>query len=192
MSNAAHSFQFDERALQIVGGSSTVEEEEAQQKPSVAKDAVSGGKKGSPQPTPTAFLKNAQTESTEDETDEHLEQAVKPSSRRRPTLRLGMGSAVLNKLKGQSSRLLAALGPLSMAFGQLLVPTSGHAFLTKPAIYALALLGSSSGFYLFLYFITIGYCCGVTLPVLVAMIVYNVSYCLVLSGCVYMSFLSHF
>ena len=72
LSNTAHSFQFDERALQIVGGSSTVEEEEAQQKPSVAKDAVNGGKKGSPQPTPTAFLQNAKTESTGDETDEHI------------------------------------------------------------------------------------------------------------------------
>ena len=43
-------------------------------------------------------------------------------------------------------------------------------------LYGLALLGASSGFYLFLYFITIGYAVGVTLPLAVALYVYNVSY----------------
>jgi steroid 5-alpha reductase family enzyme len=168
--NEAHSFRFEERALWIVGGSSTEEEDQ----PSVVNDAANGGKKGSPQPTPTSFMKNTKSEESGDGTDEKVNpKAVKQSRRRRPNLRLGIGSSVLNKLKSQSSRLLAALGPLSMAFGQLFVRTKGNAFLTKPAIYALALLGSSSGFFLFLYFITIGYCCGVTLPVLVALIVHN-------------------
>lgn len=43
-------------------------------------------------------------------------------------------------------------------------------------LYALALLGASSGFYLFLYFITIGYAVGVTLPLAVALYVHSVSF----------------
>lgn len=43
-------------------------------------------------------------------------------------------------------------------------------------LYALALLGASCGFYLFLYFITIGYAVGITLPLAVALYVYNVSF----------------
>jgi hypothetical protein len=43
-------------------------------------------------------------------------------------------------------------------------------------LYALALLGASCGFYLFLYFITIGYAVGITLPLVVALYVYNVSF----------------
>jgi hypothetical protein len=92
-----------------------------------------------------------------------------------PKLNLGMGSSVLEKLKGQSSKFLSALGPAAYALAQLLSPSDGKTLITKPAVYALALVGASSGFYLFLYFITVGYCCGVTLPVLVALIICNVS-----------------
>ena len=45
--------------------------------------------------------------------------------------------------------------------------------MTLPGVYALALLGSSSGFYMFLYFITVGYAFGVMLPVLVSLYTYN-------------------
>ena len=83
----------------------------------------------------------------------------------RPKLNIGLGSEAMDKFKTQSSRFL------EVALTQLLKNNE----LTRPAVYALALLGSSCGFYLFLYFITVGYVCGVTLPVLVAMIVYNVS-----------------
>lgn len=40
-------------------------------------------------------------------------------------------------------------------------------------VYALALLGSCSGFHLFLYFITVGYALGVTIPVCVALYMYS-------------------
>lgn len=90
-----------------------------------------------------------------------------------PKLNLGLESEAMDKFKTQSSRLLTALGPAAVSFAQLFYQRDG--LLTKPAIYALALLGSSCGFHLFLYFITFGYACGVTLPVLAAMILYNVS-----------------
>ena len=44
------------------------------------------------------------------------------------------------------------------------------------SLYALALLGASCGFHLFLYFITIGYCLGIGIPLLVSLYVYNVSF----------------
>jgi len=47
------------------------------------------------------------------------------------------------------------------------------ATLTLPAVYALALLGASSGFYMFLYFITIGYALGIMFPLAAAMLIYN-------------------
>jgi hypothetical protein len=90
-----------------------------------------------------------------------------------PKLNIGLESEAMDKFKTQSSRLLTALGPAAVSFAQLFYQRDG--LLTKPAIYALALLGSSCGFHLFLYFITFGYACGVTLPVLAAMILYNVS-----------------
>lgn len=90
-----------------------------------------------------------------------------------PKMNIGLDSEAMDKFKTQSSRVLTALGPAAVSFAQLFYQKDGR--LTKPAVYALALLGSSSGFYLFLYFISYGYVCGVTLPVLVAMILYNVS-----------------
>jgi hypothetical protein len=47
--------------------------------------------------------------------------------------------------------------------------------ISAATMYALALLGASCGFHLFLYFITIGYALGIGLPLLVALCVYNVS-----------------
>jgi hypothetical protein len=47
--------------------------------------------------------------------------------------------------------------------------------ITPTTLYALALLGASCGFHLFLYFITIGYALGIGLPTSVALHVYNVS-----------------
>lgn len=41
-------------------------------------------------------------------------------------------------------------------------------------LYGISLLGASCGFYMFLYFITVGYALGVTLPLLVALYAYNV------------------
>lgn len=42
------------------------------------------------------------------------------------------------------------------------------------SLYALALLGASCGFHLFLYFITVGYAVGITLPLAVALKLYKV------------------
>lgn len=42
------------------------------------------------------------------------------------------------------------------------------------SLYALALLGASCGFYLFLYFITVGYAMGITLPLIAAIYIYKV------------------
>jgi hypothetical protein len=42
-------------------------------------------------------------------------------------------------------------------------------------LYVLALLGASCGFHLFLYFITLGYALGVSVPLVAALYVYNVS-----------------
>lgn len=44
------------------------------------------------------------------------------------------------------------------------------------SLYGLALLGASCGFHLFLYFITVGYAAGITIPVAVALRIYKV-YC---------------
>lgn len=42
------------------------------------------------------------------------------------------------------------------------------------SLYAVSLLGASCGFYLFLYFITVGYAIGVTLPLIAALHMYKV------------------
>lgn len=180
-----NSISFDRNlALRIVGGSSE------DVKPS---SADTEGEKGSPQPTPTAFLRNSNSdikagnehdqapESARHEEPENQEVASVNKPRRK--LSLGMGSSALEIIKTQSSRLLTSLGPAFIAFIQLFSSSDRKTLMTKPAVYALALLGSSSGFYLFLYFITVGYCCGVTLPVLVALIDYNVSKCHMCAEC---------
>lgn len=171
LANEARSLQFERHpVLRIVGGSTE----------DLHPSADDEGKKGSPQPTPTAFLRNPKTE-TKPKAERKIEhradedQEVAPTKKRRPKLNLGMGSSALEKMQTQSSKLLSALGPAAVTFSRLFYPSDGKTLITKPAVYALALLGSSSGFYLFLYFITVGYCGGVTLPVLVALIVYNVS-----------------
>lgn len=48
---------------------------------------------------------------------------------------------------------------------------NGVSFLS---LYVLSLLGASCGFYLFLYFITVGYAIGITLPLIVAVKIYKV------------------
>jgi hypothetical protein len=48
---------------------------------------------------------------------------------------------------------------------------NGVSFLS---LYVLSLLGASCGFYLFLYFITVGYAIGITLPLIVALNIYKV------------------
>lgn len=73
------------------------------------------------------------------------------------------------ELKQQSTKALSAVGPALISVADRFY-TEGD--LTLPGVYALALLGSCSGFHLFLYFITVGYSFGITLPVLVGLYVY--------------------
>jgi len=70
--------------------------------------------------------------------------------------------------KGQSTKAIQNVGPAAVAAAGLLYKEGELSFL---GVYALALLGSCSGFHLFLYFITVGYSLGVMLPVLVALYV---------------------
>jgi steroid 5-alpha reductase family enzyme len=75
-----------------------------------------------------------------------------------------------SELKEHSSTALKAVGPAVItAFGQFYQEGD----LTLPGVYALALLGSCSGFHLFLYFITVGYSFGIMLPVLIGLYVYG-------------------
>lgn len=60
-------------------------------------------------------------------------------------------------------RYISAIGPAIVA---MFAVKDGLSFLT---VYALALLGSSVGFHLFLYFISIGYALGISLPLTVAL-----------------------
>ena len=73
--------------------------------------------------------------------------------------------------KGRSSEAIQHVAPVALAAMQLLYHNGDISFL---GVYALALLGSSSGFHLFLYFITVGYALGVVLPVSVALCLHSV------------------
>lgn len=63
---------------------------------------------------------------------------------------------------------MQAVGPASVAVADWFYHDGELTFI---GVYSLALLGASSGFHLFLYFITVGYACGILLPVLVALYV---------------------
>jgi hypothetical protein len=79
--------------------------------------------------------------------------------------KLKEGAAVIQET---SSRV----GPSFLTVASLLwASDKGVSFLS---LYTLSLLGASCGFYLFLYFISIGYALGVTLPLIAALYLYNV------------------
>lgn len=84
--------------------------------------------------------------------------------------------AVLNRVKAgfdAVQKTSSRVGPSFVtALSVFYQSQNGISFLS---LFALSLLGSSSGFYVFLYFITTGYTLGIGLPVLVALYVYNVS-----------------
>ena len=76
-------------------------------------------------------------------------------------------------------QLLAQFGPTILTILALVASFQsgqnkrGVTFLT---LYGLALLGASCGFHLFLYFITVGFALGVTLPLAVSLFVYHKQY----------------
>ena len=90
-----------------------------------------------------------------------------PSKARYLQQRLKQGA---DSLKEQTSKA----GPAALTTFSILY-TCEKGGISFATLYALALLGASVGFYLFLYFITIGYSLGITLPLMAALIVYNVS-----------------
>jgi steroid 5-alpha reductase family enzyme len=72
-------------------------------------------------------------------------------------------------MAGGSTLLIRALGPVVMA----VLGTKGcHPWLVFPTLYFWALVGSSVGFHVYLYFISIGHAMGIFLPVLVTLIRY--------------------
>lgn len=84
---------------------------------------------------------------------------------------------LLETLQHHSPILSAVVGSLALAvLSQVFLkpPNNG---LALPTVYSLALLGSSAGFHLFLYFITVGYALGIAIPLAVALIFYNVRPC---------------
>jgi hypothetical protein len=101
------------------------------------------------------------------------------SLRRRPRTLLPKitraNEATLQKVKQGFAALQETstqLAPSVMTFlSVLLTSDNGVSFLS---LYILSLLGASCGFYLFLYFITVGYAIGITLPLIVALNIYKV------------------
>jgi hypothetical protein len=75
------------------------------------------------------------------------------------------------------SQLLASkLGPAALIMAALRYNMCRTEHDVQPlTLYGLALLGASCGFHLFLYFITLGFALGVTVPLVVSLFVYQVS-----------------
>jgi steroid 5-alpha reductase family enzyme len=69
-------------------------------------------------------------------------------------------------------RLVAAFGSSLMTFWAN-PGAKSDSILSFPTLYALSLLGSSVGYYCFLYFITLGYALGITVPMVAALVVYT-------------------
>jgi hypothetical protein len=87
------------------------------------------------------------------------------------------GLSLLRRMSGRAGPPVLTLLSLAITYndGDHVNVKNGASFLT---VYSLALLGSSCGFYTFLYFITVGYALGVTIPLIVALIVYMVRFLL--------------
>jgi hypothetical protein len=87
----------------------------------------------------------------------------------------GNGAALAKKVKEGVSvmqQTSSQVGPSFLtALSLIWTADKGISFLS---LYGISLLGASCGFYLFLYFITIGYALGVTLPLVAALYVYSV------------------
>jgi hypothetical protein len=116
------------------------------------------------------------------------QQAIKPTAKRAflgsqnlrkaallPKKMKGKGAIVqkvkegVNVMQQTGSRVAP---PFVTVLSLLYTADKGISFLS---LYAISLLGASCGFYLFLYFITIGYALGISLPLAAALYVYNVS-----------------
>lgn len=99
--------------------------------------------------------------------------STKPAAfvkKQRPAVR-GQAAAIGQQLANLKAKALQLPEVPTVAMGPALVAVFGSrnriSFLN---LYALALLGASAGFYLFLYFISIGYAASITLPVLFCLV----------------------
>jgi hypothetical protein len=99
----------------------------------------------------------------------HRKETLIPKFAEVNTAALQKVKAGLEALQETSTRVAPSIVTI---FSILWTSEKGISFLP---LYALSLLGASCGFYLFLYFITVGYAMGVTLPLVAALFMYKVS-----------------
>lgn len=139
---------------------------------------LSGGASENPPPTdtslpetngnhppkpPTAFLPHSGVSSLQRNLQTLLENTENLKARASKAMDLSF-----QQTKHILSRFLSTTGPAALAF--FAAKTQG---LTLISLYTFCLLGSSVGFYLFLYFISIGYALGLSLPALMALLHYR-------------------
>jgi steroid 5-alpha reductase family enzyme len=113
----------------------------------------------SPQSSPDKAVAEAKSHETATPSQEPVRTIPPPSP--------STGSHRHQSTAAQVKSFLRALGPTMIAVFGSRGSTGGVSF---GRLYLMALLGSSVGFYMFLYFISIGYALGIALPVAVAMV----------------------
>lgn len=82
-----------------------------------------------------------------------------------------------------AQQILSRIGPSFLVIVSLFRYNNDKDGVSFFNLYAMSLLGASCGFYIFLYFISLGYALGVTVPVVGALFVYQVS-CLASRCCI--------
>jgi hypothetical protein len=74
-----------------------------------------------------------------------------------------------------AQQIFSRVGPSFLAIISLLGYNNDMDGISFFQLYTMSLLGASCGFYIFLYFISLGYALGVTIPIVAALFVYQVS-----------------
>jgi len=146
------------------------EEQQSERHPQKAQSRLFGGRSRG------KAVSRLQQSSTERRLQEHLDQQRSSSSS--PATTVGEEDATSDyKHHNRKNGFLSALGPSVVALwahrGGAQSSQAGVQILKFTTIYTLSLLGSSIGFYSFLYFISVGYALGITLPVMAALRVYR-------------------
>jgi steroid 5-alpha reductase family enzyme len=146
------------------------QEERAQQQQQQQQQRDTPKAASSKHPSKSTFMKTPQqladrstwnhhVDSLKEQVDKILSSTVQP-------LQTSWNTLVETDSLKRPDRYISAIGPAIMA---MFAAKDGLSFLT---VYALALLGSSVGFHLFLYFISIGYALGIALPLTAALYKY--------------------
>jgi steroid 5-alpha reductase family enzyme len=121
--------------------------------------------------TPTPFIKTPQQLADRSYWKHHVDSLKEQVDKIRSTtiqpLQTSWNTLVQADSLKRPDRFISAIGPAVVAI--FAAKDGGLSFLT---VYALALLGSSVGFHLFLYFISVGYALGIALPLTVALYKY--------------------